>query len=253
MDIVNNIPDDFENLEKYAPTLAKVRKENCFTVPAGYFDELAEAIRIEVTASQFSKENPFSVPADYFNELALDVEATIAASQLVSENKFDVPANYFDELPKEIEAGIIASSFPKENPFEVPTDYFDHLPSVIQDRISTQTKKVKVLSLDWFTRTQVLAVAASVVIVCLVGINYWNKSNELIPDKAVASLVKPVEKTLDEHIENVDESTLEEALSEDGNSSSTNTQVASNDHIVDYLVDNHIDVSTLMNELNETK
>lgn len=253
MDIINNIPDDFENLEKYAPTLAKVRKENCFTVPAGYFDELTEAIRIELIASQFSKENPFTVPADYFNELALDVESTVAATQLVSENKFDVPANYFDELPKEIETGIITSSFPKENPFEVPVDYFDHLPAVIQDKISSQAKKVKVLSLDWFTKTQLLAVAASVVIVCLIGVKYWDKSNLISPEKTVANLTKSTEKNVDEGMENVDESTLEEALSEETESSSAQVQIASNDHIVEYLVDDHIDVNTLMNELNESE
>lgn len=253
MDIVNNIPDDFENMEKYAPTLAKVKKENCFTVPAGYFDELPEVVRVEIIASQFSKENPFTVPADYFNELALDIEATIASTQLVSENKFDVPANYFDELPKEIEAGIITSSFPKENPFEVPVDYFDHLPTVIQDKISSQTKKVKVLSLDWFTKKQLLAVAASVVIVCLIGIKYWNKSNLIAPESPVASLTISTEKTLEDGMENVDESTLEEALSEEVESGSPQLQIASNDHIVEYLVDDHIDVNTLMNELNESE
>lgn len=253
MNTVNNIPDDFEDLEKYAPTLAKVKKENCFIVPAGYFDELPEAIRIEIIASQFSKENPFTVPADYFNELALDIEATIAETQLVSEHKFNVPANYFDELPKEIEAGIITSSFPKENPFEVPADYFDHLPAAIQDNILSQAKKVKVLSLDWFSKTQLLAVAASVIIVCLIGVRYWNKSNLIAPENTVASLTKSAEKTVEDGMENVDVSTLEETLSEETESENPQAQIASNNHIVEYLVDDHIDVSTLMNELNESE
>ncbi|MBI2271297.1 MAG: hypothetical protein HYU69_13215 [Bacteroidetes bacterium] len=253
MNTDNNIPDDFENLEKYAPTLSKVRKENCFAVPEGYFDELPEAIGIEIITSRFSKENPFTVPADYFNELSIDIEASVAATQFASEYKFDIPANYFDELPMEIEAKIIASSFPKENPFELPADYFDHLPAVIQDKISPQAKKVKVLSLDWFTKTQLLAVAASVVIVCLIGIKYWNKSNLVVPENPVAGLTKSAEKTLEDGMENVDESTLEEALSEEAESGSQQLQIASNDHIVEYLVDDHIDVNTLMNELNEAE
>jgi hypothetical protein len=252
----NNIPDDFENLEKYAPTLAKVRKENCFMVPDGYFDELPEAICIETITSQFSRENPFTVPANYFNDLVIEVEASVFATGLVKENKFDVPANYFDELPQEITSGIIASSFPKENPFEVPSDYFEYLPSLIQDRIAAQTKKVKVLTLDWFTaKTQMLAVAASVVIVCLIGINYWNKSSNTAVNGPVASVTKPAERTLDEHIENVDESTLEEALAEEGtdNKQQPRIQLASNDHIVNYLIDNQIDVGTLVNELNDSE
>ena len=255
MELFNNIPDDFENLEKYAPTLAKVRKENCFTVPEGYFDELPEAIRIETIASQFSKENPFDVPADYFEDMAIEIEASAFASGLAKENKFKIPANYFDELPQEIETKIITASFPKENPFDVPADYFDHLPTLIQEKIAAQGHKVKVLTLDWFNKTQLIAIAASLVIVCTIGINYWNRSNNITKTE-IANTIKSPEKTLEEHMQTIDESTLEDALAEENGESGTakaNEEVASNEKIVNYLIDDNIDVATLTNELKENK
>lgn len=253
MDLTNNIPDDFEDLQKYAPTLAKLSKENCFVAPDGYFEELPEVIRVAQIASRFDKQNPFDVPAGYFDELPVELVAGIFANGLAEEMKAGVPANYFEELPKEIETGIIASTFPKENPFALPDTYFDQLPAALQKKITAPEKEVKVLNLDWFNKTQLLAVAASFLIVCLIGFNYWKKSIPTISKTQVASLSTQPEKTLEERMENVDESTLEDALSdEEGSTQSASTATASNEYIVNYLIDNHIDIGTLMTELKNT-
>jgi len=255
MDILNNIPDDFEDLEKYAPALSKISKNNCFIVPDSYFTELPEVIRMNAITMQFSKQNPFSVPDNYFNELSLNINA-LTATPVLSENKFEIPENYFEELPKEIETGIITSSFPKGNAFEVPAGYFNQLPTAINSKITSKPKDTKVLRLDWFSKAQLLAVAASVVIVCTIGFNYLHKSSNAVYDNKVSSINNPIEKTWEERIENLDESTLEEALSEEEESNTleqSTTQLASNDYIVNYLVDNNIDISTLTNELKDSE
>lgn len=259
MEIENNIPNDSESLDKYAPNLAKIKKENNFIVPDGYFDELPEAVRIATITSGFNNDNPFAVPANYFNDMALELEASVYATDLINENEFDIPANYFDELPNEIQTGIIAASFPKENPYQVPLNYFEKLPLAIQDKITSgERSKVKVLQLDWFSKAQLLAAAASVIIVCLVGINFWNKSTDRVTPSSIAKIETPVSNKFDLRLDNIDESTLEDMLlSEEGTSielnQPTSPQLASNEKIVNYLIDNHIDIGTLLNELNETE
>ncbi len=255
MEIEKNIPNDFESLANYAPNLAKVKKENCFTVPDAYFDELPEDVLITTITSSFNKQNPFAVPVNYFNDMAVELEASIYAANLSKESELDIPANYFDDLPNEIQAGIITASFPKENPYELPLNYFEKLPLVIQDKINAgERSKVKVLQLDWFSKVQLLTVAASVIIVCLVGINFWNKSTDLIMPSTIVKIETPASNKFDLRIENIDESTLEDMLlGEEGTSSKTikpeSPQLASNEKIVNYLIDNHIDISTLLNEL----
>lgn len=256
MNELNNIPDDFEDLEKYAPLLSKIKKENCFCVPPNYFSELSNDVRIDTITSDFNTENPFEVPSDYFTELPNEIEAAISAAQLIKEDTFNIPNNYFEELPQEITNEIIASAFPKGNPFTVPADYFESLPLAIQNKLAGKNRQVKILRLDWFTqKSQLIAVAASVIIVCLLGIYYWDKSttNPTNGDQ-VAEAPKLQEKAPAVRIENFDESTLEEALSEeDAVDSQADTRIASNEHIVNYLIEHHVDVNILMNELNETE
>ena len=241
----NNISEDFDNLGKYAPTLSRIPKVNCFTVPDDYFSELPDAIQADVIALSFPKENPFVAPVHYFDELPLEVEASIAMSGLVKEKEFEIPANYFEELPLEIELGIKTSAFPKENPFEVPVNYFDHLPSMIQDRIIEMNNRqpwYETLLQQLFKPKLALAYA-SLALLIFFGVKFINTGNTIQNTNTVAMLSQKA--TISERnsisIDYIDASSLEEAYI---------GEVQKNNNITSYVEDN-VDVSTLIGEIND--
>src|SRR5207247_7338513 len=116
-----NIPDDFDNLEKYAPTLARIVKQNPFDVPDGYFDKNNSIIVSNAKLSSLNKNNCFTVPENYFEELPDLIQNKIFLLDLEQE---DVPEGYFNELPTIIQSKIFLDSLNKENAFEVPENYF---------------------------------------------------------------------------------------------------------------------------------
>jgi len=143
----SEIPEDFENLLKYAPTLAGLKKETCFKIPEGYFESLSESIRLETM--DFHERNSSSQ----------DTSSRNASSQ--------------------------DTSFSGKKPeFKTPTDYFEKLPLAILDKIyglqenkSSQNNTGKIINLDWFDKTKLLAVAASLVIICLISVTYKNTAS----------------------------------------------------------------------------
>ena len=93
MDNINNIPEDFENLQKHAPSLFTIERRNCFSVPEKYFDELPE-----------------------------NIQRLIHLLNLKNEKTFEVPAAYFEQLPEYIREAILLEGLKKENTFEIPED-----------------------------------------------------------------------------------------------------------------------------------
>ena len=79
-----NIPEDFDNLERYAPTLSKIRKENPFSVPENYFEELYSAIKLAVLKNGTGG---FIIPENYFNDLSEIIKSKIFISELKKDIK----------------------------------------------------------------------------------------------------------------------------------------------------------------------
>lgn len=52
MDKKENIPNDFDNLSKHAPLLSSIKKENSFSTPVDYFDELPNMISEKISKSK---------------------------------------------------------------------------------------------------------------------------------------------------------------------------------------------------------
>jgi hypothetical protein len=196
MGTYEEIPEDFENLEKHAPLLSGIKKEN-----------------------------PFTLPDDYFGDLS-----------------------------SEIESLVLSSSFPKEQAFEVPQDYFDNLPFIIQNKIVTRTNKARILNLNWSSKIQIFAVAASLFIVCLTGLNYWSKYKQLHAVKPLTGENRHMDKTIEYLAEHTDQSVLEDVLAEEQNSKRSEKEDAeaiSDEYIINYLVDHHVELDE--NELNDTE
>lgn len=78
-------------------------RRNPFIVPNGYFDNLPNQIRSEISLREKHsvEQNSFSVPDGYFDQLTQDIKTQITVKDLkekISEDGFTVPKNYFDTL-----------------------------------------------------------------------------------------------------------------------------------------------------------
>jgi hypothetical protein len=95
--------------ENEAPTLAKLKRSNPFTVPTNYFDELSQRTESLIFIESLSKKDiqGFSVPNNYFETLHEQISSRIAIEQLTAtanEGGFKVPEGYFNQLQADITA-----------------------------------------------------------------------------------------------------------------------------------------------------
>ncbi len=135
----------------------------------------------------------------------------------------------------------------KQNPFQVPEHYFDSLGTRISDRIEATAPKAKVFSFAHLKLKPIFAYSGGFVGLALVI--YFGFSIFSNPD----SIKNPRNEEfagLTEYalVSEIDEAVLIEEFS------NTNTQPDSiksenNDHIIDYLVKEDIEISTIIEEL----
>ena len=191
-----DIPLDFDDLEKYAPTLAKIAKQQPFGVPQGYFEANEAFIPALVRLVSLKREEGFTVPGNYFeelpgiisdriflqgmrmddipegyfDELAGIIQSKIFLENLGKENAFSVPENYFEELGDNVRSRISVESLKKENTFDVPGGYFDSLSGRISERTKEEKKTPVIISL--FRRNaRYIAAAASVALI--IGLAFY--------------------------------------------------------------------------------
>ncbi|HEY8782425.1 MAG TPA: hypothetical protein VIM16_12455 [Mucilaginibacter sp.] len=115
-------------------SLKQVNPVNPFTVPAGYFDELADHIISLKNLDELKNSGlsgGFTVPENYFEELTANIQSRIAVENALNreDTGFIVPAGYFDNLGQQISSRILveeALSNPAEH-FTVPPGYFNQL------------------------------------------------------------------------------------------------------------------------------
>lgn len=96
---------------KEAPTLAKISRENPFTVPSAYFESLNENLNTltKLERVRFENEDEFNLPENYFNQLAGRIEDRIAIDtiqNLAPADGFKVPDSYFSSLTERINSRI---------------------------------------------------------------------------------------------------------------------------------------------------
>jgi len=157
-----------QELKELDSRLADVALQNIYTVPAGYFDNLAEQVVARINAMQannaadelnalspqlekLSREMPYSIPKDYFETLSDTVLKTIHAAGLSAK----------DELAA---ISPLLSSLNKENPYNIPEGYFESLPPTRQkEKIQPSVKVVSLFSRTWF-RYAAAAVVTGIII-----------------------------------------------------------------------------------------
>ena len=146
-------------LREISPVVAQIGEQNPYTVPAGYFEGLADQVLQSIKADEGNTpvlpqtNNPYQVPQGYFDNLANELLKRVKADELTSpllqqakNNPYQVPANYFEELAGQILQRIKADDTTlspalqqaNNNPYEVPQSYFDSLPATILNRIKAE-------------------------------------------------------------------------------------------------------------------
>ena len=123
-------------------SLKQVNKANPFTVPDGYFDDLADRIASYKNISELKGEainGGFTVPEGYFGELEGNILSRVNIEAAVNggDMGFTVPEGYFDNLSEQINSRIFIEETVGEpvELFAVPEGYFENLSEQIQSRV----------------------------------------------------------------------------------------------------------------------
>lgn len=128
--------DDYESLKR-------INANNPFTVPSGYFNELAQHITSRIRLEELkSSSTGLTLPENYFEQLSSNIQSRIRIEEAVpTENAgFTVPENYFDGLGSNIRSRIAIEQAlnPEQPPFDVPENYFEELGNNILSRIAIE-------------------------------------------------------------------------------------------------------------------
>lgn len=141
------LPNDFENLEKYAPTLLAIGRRDGFVVPENYFDELPAHLQALLTVTRAARDKfaGLHTEENYFTDLQQIVEMLIVIDKAARDKKAglsDPGENYFDELTAQIEAlnrlNAIAGD---KKPYELPDDYFNQLNDELLTKLALDNLK----------------------------------------------------------------------------------------------------------------
>src|SRR6476646_8294089 len=95
---MSNVQNILEELKQVAPAVANLVRNNPYSVPMGYFDNIAESVLKQVADAPLSlempaiKKQPYSIPQGYFEELANNILAKIDNIQKAKHTEV------FDEL-----------------------------------------------------------------------------------------------------------------------------------------------------------
>lgn len=149
----NNISKE---LREISPVVADISRQAPYSVPAGYFEGLADQLLQLVKAGNASSvlpkaKNPFEVPRGYFEGLADNILQRVKAEEVslspalqqVSNNPYEVPQGYFESLANNILQRVKAEEVSlspalrqaNNNPYTVPKGYFNSLPEIILNRV----------------------------------------------------------------------------------------------------------------------
>ncbi len=135
------------------------------------------------------------------------------------------------------------SKIKKENSFKVPDNYFDDFPTIIQEKISTKPTFSFSKYLFFIFRPQFIAVF-SLIVIFFVSYSIFNshlKTNTLSSND--------IAEYIEQNQYDYDEDLFVDVIVNDPNIDITDDSDKNNKEITDYLINNDIDYSTLVNGL----
>ena len=186
-----------QELNELKSNLGAIDSKKLYSVPVGYFDELASQVlnRIKAieaatskeelnylspTLNNFTRQLPFSVPQGYFEALNENLIQNVIKNNLVQ-----TPKEELENLSP------LLSSLNKEMPFAVPKGYFEGLSSPTNPNKNKQATKIfSITNRKWF---RYAAAAVVIGIVTLTGFLLLGDEKE--PGvKALAKLSRDIKK-----------------------------------------------------------
>ncbi|MEO6612578.1 MAG: hypothetical protein ABIT05_14240 [Chitinophagaceae bacterium] len=197
-----------QELNELNSRLANTQPQNVYSVPAGYFDGLADQVLDRIRAigastaveelghlspllSKLSDKMPYSVPAGYFEQLENNVLGIIRES------------NDYQNSKEELETiSPFLSGLKKQMPYSVPQGYFE---TVVSGQPAA--KIVSFTNRKWFR----FAAAAMITgLIALAGFLYFNSRNQFDPvEQPYAWIKKSIKKvdsqTIDAFVKLADE------------------------------------------------
>lgn len=201
----NNIADNDWTFE--APFLASLPKENPFSVPEGYFDELSNSINNAVFIDNLRNKvdhSGFTTPEFYFDELNNQIESKIAITKLKealsNSDGFDIPSGYFNQLSDKILAKTTA--------------------------IKPERKIIKL----WHSDALKYATAACFILISAIGL-YFNQQHKA-KQKLTAEVVK------EQMLYDIDETTIIEHVQLQEHTNKHNT-TSSDNSVENYILNNY--------------
>ena len=241
----NNILKELNDL---GSELANYNAQNFYTVPDGYFDELASQVLSRIKALETSEAT---------EELQL---LSPLLTQINREIPFTVPVGYFDGLEEKLMQGIrehadyqtsdeelaslspMLSSISKKTPYTAPAGYFE---SLVNNGMMKDDVKKEEAPVILITRQKWFRFAAAAVLVAFIAISGWMIlfSKKVDPVKnPEAWVAKNTKKISSDEINNFINLANEEKSSADNNSA--------NEEIRELMKD--VPENEIQNFLNET-
>lgn len=141
------LPDDFENLEKYAPTLLQIGRRDGFVVPENYFEELPAHLQALLTITQAARDKHAGLHTEeqYFIELQSIIELLIVIDTAARDKNAGLSEpgeNYFETLTAQIEAlNRLNALAGDKKPYELPAAYFEQLNSELLTKLALDNLK----------------------------------------------------------------------------------------------------------------
>lgn len=147
-------------------------------------------------------------------------------------------------------SGFKLEDLKKENPFQVPENYFDSLGMRVADHVHAKTSKHEIY-VPVFARLKPILVLSSgfaglALIIYIRGAVFFNKAdnNTLVNNQELASITEY------SIVSDLDNATLVENLYEENTPAKDSAIHTENkEKIIDYLVEENIDISTIIDEL----
>jgi hypothetical protein len=190
--------------------------------------------------SKIGKKEVFSVPPLYFEQLPAKLEQLILSKK---QGVFTVPENYFENLPHQLQQ-LVLNEKQKET-FDVPERYFEQLPHLIQAKAAAGRN---VHGWDAFFQPAVkwgLALVVACVCAFVVMNSFYFSSTDTKVQTAQLTKAELKQAVEAGEFASMDEEVLMEQIEEEVPSTADDKQA----EITNYLIENNVELNTLINEL----
>lgn len=215
-------------------------------------DILVELRSMNSKLADMSRSMPYTVPAGYFDQLANDmadgVTAAYGAEPVLTWTRqmpYPVPAGYFEQLPMTVAARTYMEEkellLPKQAPHTVPQGYFEQLPAQIlkaakgAEESNTQTTTIPLGN----TTRKAIRWAAAAIVILGIGIGSYKMLQPaeagINPQTALAAIPEStINEYVQQHIDEFDMEMIENTVA-GSNSNISNTHILSDEDIIEYL------------------